>query len=67
MPVGVIRDQYQQTRFVPITDRKKLSGAVLVGIGLGMWPGLAQTALKPRRELAMSPVIYGVTTDLRYD
>jgi hypothetical protein len=38
MPVGVIEiSDQQQTRFVPITDRKKLSGAVLVGIGLGMW------------------------------
>jgi uncharacterized spore protein YtfJ len=41
IPVGIIEISDQQTRFVPITDRKKLTGAVLVGIGLGMllgWP-----------------------------
>jgi uncharacterized spore protein YtfJ len=39
IPVGVIEISEQQTRFVPITDRKTLTGAVLVGIGLGMWLG----------------------------
>ena len=39
IPVGVIEISDQQTRFVPITDRKKLTGAVLGGIGLGMWLG----------------------------
>ena len=40
IPVGVIEiSDQQQTRFVPITDRKKLTGAVLAGIGLGMWLG----------------------------
>ena len=37
--VGVIEICEQRTRFVPITDRKKLTGAVLAGIGLGMWLG----------------------------
>jgi len=37
--VGVIEVSDQQTRFVPITDRKRLAGAVLVGIGLGMLLG----------------------------
>jgi uncharacterized spore protein YtfJ len=36
IPVGVIEISDQQTRFVPITDRKKLAGAVFVGIGLGV-------------------------------
>ena len=36
IPVGVIEVSDQQTRFVPITDRKRLAGAVLAGIGLGM-------------------------------
>ena len=29
----------QSTRFVPITDRRKLSAALLVGIAFGMWMG----------------------------
>ena len=37
--VGVIEVSDRQTRFVPITDRKRLAGAVLVGIGLGMLLG----------------------------
>ena len=39
IPVGVIEVSDQQTRFVPITDRKRLAGAVLVGIGLGILLG----------------------------
>ena len=39
IPVGVIEVSDQQTRFVPITDRKKLTGAVLAGIAIGMWLG----------------------------
>ena len=39
MPVGVIEISDQQTRFVPITDHKKIAGAILAGIGLGMWLG----------------------------
>lgn len=37
VPVGVIEVSNQQTRFVPITDRKKLTGALVAGIGIGMW------------------------------
>jgi uncharacterized spore protein YtfJ len=37
--IGVIDISDQQTRFVPITDRKRLGGAVLLGIGLGMLLG----------------------------
>jgi uncharacterized spore protein YtfJ len=36
IPVGVIEISDQQTRFVPITDRKRLTGALLAGIGLGV-------------------------------
>jgi uncharacterized spore protein YtfJ len=36
VPVGVVEISNQQTRFVPINDRKKLAGAVLAGIGLGL-------------------------------
>jgi uncharacterized spore protein YtfJ len=39
IPVGIIEMSDQQTKFVPITDRKKLAGAVLAGIGFGMWLG----------------------------
>jgi len=36
IPVGVIEISEQQTSFVPITSRKKLAGAVVAGIGLGV-------------------------------
>ncbi len=39
VPVGVVEISDQQTRFVPITDRKRMAGAVVAGIGLGMWLG----------------------------
>jgi uncharacterized spore protein YtfJ len=37
IPVGVVEVSDQPTRFVPITDRRKLAGAVAVGVGIGMW------------------------------
>ena len=36
IPVGVIEISDQPTRFIPITSRKKLAGAVLAGVILGM-------------------------------
>ncbi len=39
IPVGVIEISDHPTSFVPITDRKKLTGAVLAGIGLGILLG----------------------------
>src|ERR1700676_2999512 len=39
IPAGVIEVSDEQTRFVPISDRKRLAGAVLAGIGLGMLLG----------------------------
>lgn len=36
IPVGVVEVSNQQTRFVPISDRRKLAGAVAMGIGLGI-------------------------------
>ena len=40
IPVGVVEVSDQQTRFIPITSRKKLAGAVLAGIFLGISLGL---------------------------
>lgn len=37
VPIGVIEVSEQPTRFIPITDRKKLSAAVVLGMGLGMF------------------------------
>jgi uncharacterized spore protein YtfJ len=39
IPLGVVEISNQETRFVPITDRKKLTGAVLLGIAFGTWLG----------------------------
>jgi uncharacterized spore protein YtfJ len=39
IPVGVIEISDQPTRFVPISGRRKLTEAVLAGIGLGLWLG----------------------------
>jgi len=39
VPVGVIEISDRRTCFVPITDRKKLAGAILAGVGLGLWLG----------------------------
>jgi hypothetical protein len=35
--VGVIEVGKQQTRFVPITDQRKLTGAILAGMVMGMF------------------------------
>jgi hypothetical protein len=51
IPVGVIEVSDWQTRFVPVTVRKRLAAAVLAGIRLGVWQG-AKTALKTRGHLA---------------
>jgi len=39
VPVGVIEVSNQQSRFVPITDPRKLMGAILAGVGFDMWIG----------------------------
>jgi uncharacterized spore protein YtfJ len=40
VPVGVIEvSPNQPTRFVPITDRKKLGVAAMAGVFVGMWLG----------------------------
>ncbi|HEX3470362.1 MAG TPA: spore germination protein GerW family protein [Silvibacterium sp.] len=36
VPIGVIEVSDQQTRFIPITSRNKLAGAVLAGVVLGI-------------------------------
>jgi uncharacterized spore protein YtfJ len=37
IPLGVIEVSQQTTRYIPITDRKKLASATVLGIGLGIW------------------------------
>jgi uncharacterized spore protein YtfJ len=37
VPVGVIEISDRPTRFVPISDRKKLGAAVAAGVVMGMW------------------------------
>ncbi len=39
IPLGVIEVSEQQTRFIPITSRRKLAGVLAAGIGLGMCLG----------------------------
>jgi len=39
IPLGVIEVSELETRFVPITSRKKMAGAVLAGIGFGILVG----------------------------
>ncbi|HZR56735.1 MAG TPA: spore germination protein GerW family protein [Terriglobales bacterium] len=39
VPVGVIEMSNERTRFVPISDRKKLISVLLIGISFGMWLG----------------------------
>lgn len=39
IPVGVIEVSGQQTRFVPISDRKKMTVAVFAGMIAGIWMG----------------------------
>jgi uncharacterized spore protein YtfJ len=36
IPLGVIEISEQHTRFVPISDLRKLAGVLLAGIGLGL-------------------------------
>jgi uncharacterized spore protein YtfJ len=36
IPVGVVEVSDQQTRFIPITDQRKLAGAIAMGIGVGL-------------------------------
>lgn len=39
IPVGVIEVSDQQTRFVPITNRKRTAAAVAAGVALGVFLG----------------------------
>lgn len=39
IPVGVLEIGAQPTRFAPIADHKRSGGAVLLGLGLGLWMG----------------------------
>jgi uncharacterized spore protein YtfJ len=37
IPVGFVEVSARQTRFVPISDRRKLTVTLAIGIGLGIW------------------------------
>ena len=37
IPVGFVEISDQQTRFVPISDRRKMAVALVIGIGFGIW------------------------------
>lgn len=39
IPVGVIEVSHQQTRFVPITNRRTIAGATLAGMGMAILLG----------------------------
>lgn len=39
IPVGVFEVGSQGTRFVSITDRRKLAGVLITGVAIGMWLG----------------------------
>jgi len=39
IPVGVVEISNQQTRFVSITDNRKLAGVAAFGIVVGLWLG----------------------------
>jgi uncharacterized spore protein YtfJ len=39
IPVGVVEISNQPTRFVSITDNRKLASAVALGVGIGLWLG----------------------------
>ena len=36
-PVGVLEITKEETKFIPIGERKKLAGALLLGLLLGLW------------------------------
>lgn len=38
-PVGIIEITKEETRFIPIDDRRKLAGALIIGLILGLWLG----------------------------
>jgi len=38
-PVGVIEITKEETKFVPIDERRKLAGALIIGLLLGLWLG----------------------------
>jgi uncharacterized spore protein YtfJ len=39
VPLGVVEVSERETRFVPISDRKKMSAVLLAGFVLGIWFG----------------------------
>lgn len=54
VPVGVMEISDQQSCFVPITHRKKRAGALLAGIGLGLWLGCRHDRWSCHRHLSQT-------------
>ena len=42
-PVGVLEITKEETRFIPIDERKKLVGALVIGLLLGVWMGVSRS------------------------
>jgi len=42
-PVGVLEITKEETKFIPIDDRRKLAGALLIGLILGLWVGVRRS------------------------
>jgi uncharacterized spore protein YtfJ len=38
-PVGIVEITKEETRFIPIDERRKLAGVLLIGLILGLWLG----------------------------
>jgi len=42
-PVGVLEITKEETKFIPIGDERKLVGALLIGLLLGLWIGVRRS------------------------
>jgi uncharacterized spore protein YtfJ len=42
-PVGVLEITKEETKFIPIGEKRKLVGALLIGLILGLWIGVGRS------------------------